>query len=597
MGYDIREIEGIGPTYAERLDEVGIADTDDLFAKGWMSSDRKRVANKTGISTRLLLRWVNQANLMRVNGIGGEYANLLYRVGIPTLLRLAEEEAMAIKKAFDAYLEIKPNVVRRTPPLDEVAGWVNQAKGLVEQLDLPEEILVDYTDIRKMEELRLVVEDAIESHDWSELTKAGNLLRGQAFFNLLGLRERISIVLDVAPYQIPPGIAEQLRQLSTIENPRKSLETESGQEIEGYLDDLVTGEGQTRKAVAGEPYVDYLQERIEYVVFIGALGFYLTLVGRLNGRDAGSVEEGLILQASDAETHVVEDMAALRSRLLKHSYAQIEERLQVLEDIVRQIPQTIYGALISDQLDVLEEKALAGLSRLEMAVEGLRQAVVLSDMLAVSDSFKTPEEMKSRIHTSRLVEWLVALYGLCLYYVAVNNRSPTNPLLARELERVRRLKFESNLPTGQTETISELLAKPEEYAGIRLEIVGEMVRLWDRKNRIKTFALKESGEGAGETNILPLVFTDLKSEGFLPPNGAACLAFGRLVDSRDQPALEVKNLNFSQLAKRSWFDRMINLAQKWYDLFPEDVYVLTDEAIRDTDRLLKVIDRYLKRSV
>jgi len=37
---------------------------------------RKEIVNKTNISEKLLLRWLNMADLYRIKGIGQEYADL-----------------------------------------------------------------------------------------------------------------------------------------------------------------------------------------------------------------------------------------------------------------------------------------------------------------------------------------------------------------------------------------------------------------------------------------------------------------------------------------------------------------------------------------
>ena len=68
----IEEIEGIGPTYAQKLIEAGIKTTDDLLEAGTTPKERETLAEKTGISGTLILEWVNLADLMRIKGVGEE---------------------------------------------------------------------------------------------------------------------------------------------------------------------------------------------------------------------------------------------------------------------------------------------------------------------------------------------------------------------------------------------------------------------------------------------------------------------------------------------------------------------------------------------
>lgn len=79
--YDIQSIEGIGPLRAKKLKDLGIATTEDLVKMGATDKDRSKLVEalrtspgEQQISKEQLLEWAIQADLMRVQGIGGEYA-------------------------------------------------------------------------------------------------------------------------------------------------------------------------------------------------------------------------------------------------------------------------------------------------------------------------------------------------------------------------------------------------------------------------------------------------------------------------------------------------------------------------------------------
>jgi len=122
-------VEGIGPKYAEKLKEVGIANTDALLKAGATPKGRKDLAEKTGISDALILEWVNHVDLFRIKGVAEEYADLLEEAGVDTVPELAQRSA---KNLFQKILEVNEakKLVRRTPTEKMVADWIEQAKKL-----------------------------------------------------------------------------------------------------------------------------------------------------------------------------------------------------------------------------------------------------------------------------------------------------------------------------------------------------------------------------------------------------------------------------------------------------------------------------------
>ena len=55
MSYPIEEIEGIGPSYGAKLKDAGIKSTAALLKACAKKSGRKKVADDTGISEKLIL--------------------------------------------------------------------------------------------------------------------------------------------------------------------------------------------------------------------------------------------------------------------------------------------------------------------------------------------------------------------------------------------------------------------------------------------------------------------------------------------------------------------------------------------------------------
>jgi predicted flap endonuclease-1-like 5' DNA nuclease len=126
---NVKQVEGIGPVYAEKLAEAGISTIHALLEKGASSQGRKEIAAKTGISQTLILEWVNHADLFRVKGVGEEYADLLEATGVDTVPELAQRHPDNLYQQMVEKNQTHKRV-RRLPPQGQVKNWVEQAKRL-----------------------------------------------------------------------------------------------------------------------------------------------------------------------------------------------------------------------------------------------------------------------------------------------------------------------------------------------------------------------------------------------------------------------------------------------------------------------------------
>lgn len=123
------DIEGIGKVSADKLSEAGVVTTDDLLKVGATPQARQAFADKTGLSVKLVAKWVSQADLFRVKGIGEEYAELVLAAGVESVQALAQQDAAALHAKMVA-LNKEKDLVRQAPGASQVAGWVEFAKTL-----------------------------------------------------------------------------------------------------------------------------------------------------------------------------------------------------------------------------------------------------------------------------------------------------------------------------------------------------------------------------------------------------------------------------------------------------------------------------------
>lgn len=122
-------IEGIGETYEAKLIDSGVKSMEKLLETCSTKKGRMELAEKTGISEKLILKWANHADLSRIKGIGGEYAELLEAAGVDTVPELATRKAENLYKKMVEVNEAK-SLVRKLPTEKQVTGWVEQAKDL-----------------------------------------------------------------------------------------------------------------------------------------------------------------------------------------------------------------------------------------------------------------------------------------------------------------------------------------------------------------------------------------------------------------------------------------------------------------------------------
>jgi len=124
----VEEIEGIGPAEAEKLAAAGITTTAGLLAAAAKRDGRERIAASTGISSKLLLEWVNLADLMRVKGVGSEYSDLLEAAGVDSPAELAQRNPANLATTVQEVVAARPDIVRRVPTESEIAGWIQEAR-------------------------------------------------------------------------------------------------------------------------------------------------------------------------------------------------------------------------------------------------------------------------------------------------------------------------------------------------------------------------------------------------------------------------------------------------------------------------------------
>lgn len=127
--YKIEEVEGIGPVYAQKLIAAGVKTTDDFLKVCADQKGRDKVAKDTGISATHLLKWANMADLMRIDGVGKQFAELLEGAGVDTVKELRNRRADNLATKM-AEVNEKKKLCKVNPSEKEISDWITQAKAM-----------------------------------------------------------------------------------------------------------------------------------------------------------------------------------------------------------------------------------------------------------------------------------------------------------------------------------------------------------------------------------------------------------------------------------------------------------------------------------
>ncbi|MCB9968546.1 MAG: DUF4332 domain-containing protein [Geminicoccaceae bacterium] len=126
MGYSIEHIEGIGGAYGAKLRDAGIASTSALLKAAADPRGRQLLAQKTGIDASRILLWANMADLMRIKGIGKQFAELLEAAGVDTVKELKTRNAANLATRMEE-VNARKKLTRAVPAESMVARWIAEA--------------------------------------------------------------------------------------------------------------------------------------------------------------------------------------------------------------------------------------------------------------------------------------------------------------------------------------------------------------------------------------------------------------------------------------------------------------------------------------
>ncbi len=129
MSKKITEIEGIGPSFKEKLAIAGVSTVEGLLAAGATKSGRAKIAADSGIDESKILDWVNMADLFRIKGVGSQFAELLKASGVDTVKELRNRNADNLHAKL-VEVQAEKKITKAVPGLSQVNGFIQQAAAL-----------------------------------------------------------------------------------------------------------------------------------------------------------------------------------------------------------------------------------------------------------------------------------------------------------------------------------------------------------------------------------------------------------------------------------------------------------------------------------
>ena len=125
----ISKLRGVPPTVRLRLKSQRITTCGQLLLTAGEAAPRAALLETTGIDEGVLLRLVQRADMARIRGIGTVFGLMLEELGIADVEQLARRDPAELHAALRAY-NLEERLARRSPTMEEVVEWIDTARTL-----------------------------------------------------------------------------------------------------------------------------------------------------------------------------------------------------------------------------------------------------------------------------------------------------------------------------------------------------------------------------------------------------------------------------------------------------------------------------------
>ena len=129
MSDPIEKIKGMTAELASKFQASGITNTDELLENARTPHQRTELGHKVGVTAVAIKEFANRADLMRLNGVGGDLSNLLEEAGVNSCKELQHRVAEHLHKTL-VELNASRHIAHHVPPTAWIQDWITEAKTL-----------------------------------------------------------------------------------------------------------------------------------------------------------------------------------------------------------------------------------------------------------------------------------------------------------------------------------------------------------------------------------------------------------------------------------------------------------------------------------
>lgn len=129
MTDSISSIKGVSSALATKLKSQGIDNAAELLAATRDAGERSKLANTLGIEDAALTELINRADLSRIKGIAGVYADLLELAGVDSVKEMSHRVPANLHDKLEEVND-EHKVTGHVPTLEQCEAWVSEAKTL-----------------------------------------------------------------------------------------------------------------------------------------------------------------------------------------------------------------------------------------------------------------------------------------------------------------------------------------------------------------------------------------------------------------------------------------------------------------------------------
>ena len=292
----IKSLPFIGRNYKKILRKAKITTTEEFLRLAVCRTSRQNLSNRLRISKRLISKWVNQADLLRVKGIGPKYLKLLNKVNINGLIKLSKQYPEDIFQKINSLDQEDVKKIKRKPSKKLIKKWIEgsgKTRKIVQNLSDDLDIL-EADSGQGIFSLYEIILDLIVSREWESLMNIGLRIKSESVFSILNLKfeleEQKGKAEEYKKFNIKWVRIEKniLKLLKNEETRQKILEQISDKEMRlefmKLIEDKLKGKEQSKKRqLHYEPATLFdFKEKLKDDLFLYFLSNFIILIAKLH---------------------------------------------------------------------------------------------------------------------------------------------------------------------------------------------------------------------------------------------------------------------------------------------------------------------------